>query len=103
MTTNYNEPLQGYISQEYDPLNDVALNDDWAIPNLVMGGVGLFNGSRAVLNLLPYKNDIWQGRNLLFHKPFWMMNKADKNKYENLGETFYKNVLHPQFSSNPLL
>lgn len=84
-------PVQ-YGRVEFDPLNDVALNDDWAIPSMVVGGLGLFK----TIPYLPYLREIWKGRNLLLHKPFDKMTKEEYNNYGKLGRDFYKSVLNKQ-------
>ena len=46
-----------------------------------------------VFPYLPYIQDIWQGRNLLFHKPFNQMSKEEIKSYGKLGENFYQKFL----------
>ena len=48
-------------AQYFEPMNDVALNDDWAIPSLVSGGAGLFKS----VPYLPYLKDIWKKKGLV--------------------------------------
>lgn len=69
--------------------NDVALNDDFAIPSLVLGGLGLYKS----IPFLPYLKDIWNGRNLLFHKPFEKMTNEEFNNYGKMGKLYYQNYL----------
>lgn len=79
-----------------DPLNDVALNDDWAIPSLL----STFWGVPEILPFLPYAKDIWKGRGLLFHKPFSWMTPKEYTNFGKRGKQFYKEVLHPQSAKN---
>lgn len=88
------EKLYGQVNyHEFDPLNGVAMNDAWAIPNLVLGGKALTTGTGALITNAPYLNDIWQGRNLLLHKPFKWMSKQEFKNYGKIGEQYYKNFL----------
>lgn len=84
------EKLYGQVNyHEFDPLNGVAMNDAWAIPNLVLGGKALTTGTGALITNAPYLNDIWQGRNLLLHKPFkWMRKiKLKTNRFTCQGNS----------------
>lgn len=91
-------PIQyGQVEQNEwinNPLNDVALNDDWAIPSLVSGVLG----ASKTIPFLPYIKDIWAGKNLLFHKPFQNMTKEEFKDYGNMGKDYYKNYLQ----NNPI-
>lgn len=84
--------MQEYNNQ-FDPLNGVAMNDEWAIPSLVTGSMGLFQGGKTALGIAPYLKDIWKGKDLLFHKPFGWMNKQELKQYGNLGKKYYQEHL----------
>lgn len=43
------------------------------------------------ISYIPYLDDIWQGRKLLFHKPFGEMTTKEYNAYGKLGKEYYKN------------
>ena len=83
-------PIQYGQVQHFEPLNDTALNDDWAIPTLVSGGLRVVKS----IPFLPYIKDIWNGRKLLFHKPFDEMTSEEYNLFGKKGKSFYKNYLH---------
>ena len=74
---------------EFDSLNDVVLNDTWGIPSLILG-VG---GVKTLANFAPYAKDIWNGKNLLFHKPFNLMNRQELKEYGKIGQKFYQDYL----------
>lgn len=96
------ENLFNYLTSENTPIlhgnvsinmNDAAIDDPWAIPSLITGGLGAFKTGKALTGMAPYFNDIWQGRKLLFHKPFGWMSKQEFKNYGNLGKNYYKNFL----------
>lgn len=70
-----------------------AILDSWAIPSLVIGSGGMSNGIKKIAEYAPYINDIWQGRNLLFHKPFNKMSSEEFKSYGKLGRQYYKDHL----------
>lgn len=79
----------------YEYLTDRDINADAALvdnqtPFLLMGGIS--TGQKA-LGYAPYINDIWQGRKLLFHKPFEKMTREEFKNYGKLGKEYYKNHL----------
>lgn len=76
--------LYGYLTNDNN-LNDVALNDDWAVPSLALG---IYSMGRT-LPYLPYLKDIWYGRDLLF---------GNKNKKD--AKVFYKSYIHPKTTFN---
>jgi len=76
-----------------DNLQDRAEIDAWTMPNLFMGGYVVKNGFNRVLPFLPYLRDIWEGRELLFHKPFNKMNSEEFKNYNKLGKQYYKDFL----------
>ena len=84
--------------QTFPPHNDEAIIDEWAVPNLVMGTMGIYQAGRTAFELAPYAKDIWAGRNLIFHKPFPIMNNLEKQQLKENKIDFYKNFLH----NNPL-
>lgn len=65
------EKLYGQVNyHEFDPLNGVAMNDAWAIPNLVLGGKALTTGTGALITNAPYS----------FGKRYKMMKNKTKNE-----------------------
>lgn len=96
------EPLQGHISntQEFEPHHDEAIAVDMVTPTLetALGVKGTIGGIKAFNSIRPFLGDIWNGRGLLFHKPFRMMSKEEFKNYGNMGKNFYKNFLQ----KNPL-
>lgn len=88
--------LYGYLTNNNN-LNDVALNDDWAVPSLVLS---IYSMGRTLpyLPYLPYLKDIWYGRDLLFHKPFNLMTREEFKNYGALGDKYYQNFLQ----NNPI-
>lgn len=79
--------------QTYPPHNDEAIIDEWAVPNLVMGTMGLYQAGKTAFELAPYAKDIWAGRNLLFHKPFKWMSKQEYDNYGQMGKNYFQNYL----------
>lgn len=90
---NLNKYDKNLYFQTFPAHNDEALIDEWAIPNLVTGGMGLYNAGKTAFEFVPYAKDIWEGRNLLFHKPFKWMNKQEYDNYGALGKDYYQKYL----------
>ena len=70
-----------------------AISDSWTIPSLLLGLSGTASGLKKVVEYAPYLNDIWQGRDLLFHKPFNRMSNEEFKSYGKLGRQYYKDHL----------
>ena len=79
--------------QTFPTHNDEAIIDEWAVPNLVMGTMGLYQAGRTAFELAPYAKDIWAGRNLIFHKPFKWMSKQEYDNYGQMGKNYFQNYL----------
>lgn len=96
--------LYGYLTndrvQQFNPHNDEAIPVDMLTPTLetVLGLRGAVRGYKAFKDIKPFLSDIWAGRNLLFHKPFKYMNKAELKKYNQKGSDYYQNYLQ----NNPI-
>lgn len=89
------KPLEGYVSNTFEPHHDEAIAVDMVTPTLetALGIKGLFSGIKAFNGIRPFLGDIWNGRGLLFHKPFRMMSKQEYNNYGQLGKDYYQNYL----------
>ena len=90
--------LQGSIEYKAaEPYHDEAVAVDMLTPALetAFGLKGLSSGYNAFKGIRPFLGDIWEGRKLIFHKPFKWMNRDEFNNYENLGLKYYKNKLQP--------
>lgn len=59
------------------------------VPTSYLGVRGLAKG----LGYLPYAKDIYNGLDLLFHKPFDKMTNEEFKQYGNLGKTYYQEYL----------
>lgn len=79
--------------QTFPTHNDEAIIDEWAVPNLVMGTMGIYQAGKTAFELAPYAKDIWAGRNLLFHKPFKWMSKQEYDNYGQMGKNYFQNYL----------
>ena len=90
---NLNKYENNPYFQTFPAHNDEALIDEWAIPNLVTCGMGLYNAGKTAFEFAPYVKDIWAGRNLLFHKPFKWMNKQEYDNYGQIGKNYFQNYL----------
>lgn len=55
---------------------------------LVAGKIG-----SKVMPYLPYLKDIWEGRGLLFHKPFGEMTNKEFENYNQQGQNYYQQYL----------
>lgn len=76
MANSFNEPSVEDITWQYLP----------AV------GIGGKLASKA-FPYLPYLRDIWQGKNLLFHKPFNQMSKEEFKNYGKQGKKYYQDFL----------
>ena len=90
---NLNKYENNPYFQTFPAHNDEALIDEWAIPNLVTCGMGLYNAGKTAFEFAPYVKDTWAGRNLLFHKPFKWMNKQEYDNYGQIGKNYFQNYL----------
>ena len=81
------QPQYGYITNEPG-----VVDETWMLGLPFLGGLAN-KGLKNIGGYLPYINDIWQGRDLLFHKPFDQMTKNEFRQYGNLGEKYYQEHL----------
>ena len=71
-------------TQNFEPLNDVALNDDWAIPSVLMGGLGLVKlGAEPLLNYS-------KGLALSYGKPLFRLFDKSLNTFGKLGKDYFR-------------
>lgn len=87
--------LTGQELDRGEAINDSILFTLLA-PSAMVGKKAITSTTSAIKNFakyIPYAKDIWQGRNLLFHKPFDKMSEEEFKNYGKLGEMYYKNYL----------
>lgn len=100
--------LYSYISEQ-PPDEGIALNDN-TLSSLLLGGAfaktlgkGAVQTFNTVKEYAPYAKDIWEGRELLIHKPFDKMTPEEYTKYGDIGKQYFKTTLNPQTSHNPII
>ena len=84
------QPQYGYIANEPG-----VVDETWMLSLPALGGIAN-RGLKTIGEYLPYINDIWQGRGLLFHKPFDWMTPEEYTNFGRKGVEFYKSVLNPR-------
>lgn len=97
LASNEDTPrLQGSIEYKAtEPYHDEAVAVDMLTPALetAFGLKGLSSGYNAFKGVRPFLGDIWEGRKLIFHKPFKWMSRDEFNNYGKLGKKYYQNFL----------
>ena len=74
------QPQYGYITNEPG-----VVDETWMLGIPFLGGLAS-KGLKAIGSYLPYMNDIWRGRELIFHKPFDKMTPEEFKQYGKMGE-----------------
>lgn len=89
------EELTKSLAYNETPTENEAVDFTWQlISPLALGAKGLTNkGLNNINSYAPYLKDIWQGRSLLFHKPFNKMTKEEFKNYGKQGELYSKEHL----------
>lgn len=85
-----------------DNLQDAALIDNGPLVGTLTTFYPATRVVRTLASYAPYAKDIWEGRNLLFHKPFDQMNRQEIKDYGKIGKQYYQNYLqkNPAFIKN---
>lgn len=97
----YSDRLYGGI--EFEPHNDEAMVDAWTIPSMIPVTNWGIRGAKFAAGIYPYARDIWNGRDLLFHKPFDKMSKEEHRAYYKQGKTYYKKNIQPYVEHNKII
>ena len=93
-------------------LTDAAINDP-TLANILASSVGMFksapvvarsiiNGYNAYQRIEPFLSDFWEGRGLIFRKPYKWMNEQEKADFGKEKTRYYKEYLNKHPVDTPI-